>query len=208
MPYRTDFQLVLRDPKRPFRFGQLDITLPLVEHQVDGRQPVPDVRGAVRRRRRVVHLPDLERLASGIGERSEGGEAGVPGEVRCPEFARRVADGDLDLDAWCGEPDPDALRTALLGIGGWRRDLRGEPPPNAARSLRRDPLLPEQRGAGVPGCLAQGGAEGGRACGGETVRSLGQVLFTWRTSSSGCWEKELRGHRRSTGRGSVGGNLL
>jgi hypothetical protein len=34
------------------------------------------------------------------------------------EFARRVDGGDLDLDAWCGEPDPDALRTALLGIKG------------------------------------------------------------------------------------------
>ena len=34
------------------------------------------------------------------------------------EFARRVAGGDLDLDAWCRETDPDALRSALLGVKG------------------------------------------------------------------------------------------
>jgi len=34
------------------------------------------------------------------------------------EFARRVVDGDLDLDAWCRETDPDALRTAILGVKG------------------------------------------------------------------------------------------
>jgi 3-methyladenine DNA glycosylase/8-oxoguanine DNA glycosylase len=28
------------------------------------------------------------------------------------ELARRVADGELDLDAWCRETDPDALRSA------------------------------------------------------------------------------------------------
>ena len=27
------------------------------------------------------------------------------------EFVRRVVDGDLDLDAWCRETDPDALRS-------------------------------------------------------------------------------------------------
>ena len=34
------------------------------------------------------------------------------------ELARRVADGDLDLDAWCRETDPDALRSSLLGVKG------------------------------------------------------------------------------------------
>ena len=34
------------------------------------------------------------------------------------ELARRVTGGDLDLDAWCQESDPDALRTALLGVKG------------------------------------------------------------------------------------------
>jgi N-glycosylase/DNA lyase len=34
------------------------------------------------------------------------------------EFARWVVDGDLDLDAWCRKRDPDALRTALLGVKG------------------------------------------------------------------------------------------
>jgi 3-methyladenine DNA glycosylase/8-oxoguanine DNA glycosylase len=32
------------------------------------------------------------------------------------EFARRVADGDLDLDAWCRETDSNALRSSLLGV--------------------------------------------------------------------------------------------
>jgi 3-methyladenine DNA glycosylase/8-oxoguanine DNA glycosylase len=34
------------------------------------------------------------------------------------EFTRRVVDGDLDLDAWCRETDPDALRSSLLGVKG------------------------------------------------------------------------------------------
>jgi 3-methyladenine DNA glycosylase/8-oxoguanine DNA glycosylase len=34
------------------------------------------------------------------------------------ELARRVVDGDLDLDAWCLQTDPDALRSSLLGVKG------------------------------------------------------------------------------------------
>ncbi len=34
------------------------------------------------------------------------------------ELARRVVDGDIDLDAWCRETDPDALRSSLLGVKG------------------------------------------------------------------------------------------
>jgi 3-methyladenine DNA glycosylase/8-oxoguanine DNA glycosylase len=34
------------------------------------------------------------------------------------EFTRRVAGGDLDLDAWCGEQDPVALRSSLMGVKG------------------------------------------------------------------------------------------
>jgi 3-methyladenine DNA glycosylase/8-oxoguanine DNA glycosylase len=34
------------------------------------------------------------------------------------EFARRVTEGDLDLDTWCRERDPDALRSSLLGVKG------------------------------------------------------------------------------------------
>ena len=34
------------------------------------------------------------------------------------EFARRVVDGDLDLDAWCRETDSEALRYSLLGVKG------------------------------------------------------------------------------------------
>jgi N-glycosylase/DNA lyase len=34
------------------------------------------------------------------------------------ELAQRVAGGDLDLDAWCRERDPAALRTAILGVKG------------------------------------------------------------------------------------------
>ncbi len=34
------------------------------------------------------------------------------------EFAPRVADGDLDLDAWCRETDSHALRSSLLGVKG------------------------------------------------------------------------------------------
>ena len=34
------------------------------------------------------------------------------------EFARRVVDGDLDLDAWCREQDTDALRATVLGVKG------------------------------------------------------------------------------------------
>jgi len=34
------------------------------------------------------------------------------------ELARRVIDGDLDLDAWCRETDLDVLRSSLLGVKG------------------------------------------------------------------------------------------
>ncbi len=34
------------------------------------------------------------------------------------EFTRRVADGDLDLDAWCRETDSEALRSSHLGVKG------------------------------------------------------------------------------------------
>ena len=34
------------------------------------------------------------------------------------EFARRVMDGDLDLDAWRREPDTAALRETVLGVKG------------------------------------------------------------------------------------------
>ena len=34
------------------------------------------------------------------------------------EFARRVVDGDLDLDAWCREEDTAALRATVLGVKG------------------------------------------------------------------------------------------
>ena len=108
------------------------------------------------------------------------------------EFARRVADGDLDLDAWCGETRlrrPPVVAPRREGS----RQLRREPPPDAARSLRRDPL--RQRSAGVPGGLAQGGAEGGRTGGGETVRALGTVLLLGVQVRAGVQAVELRGHR-------------
>ena len=53
----------------------------------------------MRRGRRFVHVPD-------------------PRAVSCPEFARRVVDDDLDLDAWCRETDSVALRSSLLGVKG------------------------------------------------------------------------------------------
>jgi 3-methyladenine DNA glycosylase/8-oxoguanine DNA glycosylase len=34
------------------------------------------------------------------------------------EVSQRVAGGDLDLDAWCRETDPVALRSSLLGVMG------------------------------------------------------------------------------------------
>ena len=34
------------------------------------------------------------------------------------ELARRVVDGDLDLEAWCRETDSVALRSSLLGVKG------------------------------------------------------------------------------------------
>ena len=34
------------------------------------------------------------------------------------ELARRVADGELDLDGWCRERDPEILRQMLLGVKG------------------------------------------------------------------------------------------
>ncbi len=34
------------------------------------------------------------------------------------QFARRVVDGELDLDAWSRQQDPEALRAAVLGVQG------------------------------------------------------------------------------------------
>ena len=34
------------------------------------------------------------------------------------EFARRVVDGDLDLESWTKEFDTDALRSTVLGVKG------------------------------------------------------------------------------------------
>jgi 3-methyladenine DNA glycosylase/8-oxoguanine DNA glycosylase len=62
-------------------------------------------------------FPTPERLA--VVTEDELREARVGFRTRyIAELARRVADGDLDLDAWCRERDPVALRTVILGIKG------------------------------------------------------------------------------------------
>ena len=53
----------------------------VVEHEAHGVEPVPDVRGAVRRGRRGVHVPDPGAAGGGLRGRPEGGEARVPGKI-------------------------------------------------------------------------------------------------------------------------------
>jgi N-glycosylase/DNA lyase len=62
-------------------------------------------------------FPTPERLAAASEDELRGAKLGFRARY-IRELARRVAGGDLDLDAWCRERDPDALRAALLGVKG------------------------------------------------------------------------------------------
>ncbi len=62
-------------------------------------------------------FPTPERLAAVSEDELKEAKVGFRGRYIL-EFAKRVADGNLDLDAWCGETDPIALRESLLGVNG------------------------------------------------------------------------------------------
>ena len=62
-------------------------------------------------------FPTPERLAAVTVDDLKAAKLGFRARY-IAEFARRVADGDLNLNAWCGEKDPVALRSALLGVKG------------------------------------------------------------------------------------------
>ena len=57
MPDRTNLQLVLRDPKRPFRFGQLDVTFP--QHRRIGLAEIRSQQVAAVRQRRPIVPPRI-----------------------------------------------------------------------------------------------------------------------------------------------------
>ena len=62
-------------------------------------------------------FPTFERLAQASEDDLKAAKLGFRARYIL-ELARRVAGGELDLDAWCGETDPDALRSSLLGVKG------------------------------------------------------------------------------------------
>jgi 3-methyladenine DNA glycosylase/8-oxoguanine DNA glycosylase len=62
-------------------------------------------------------FPTPEQLVAGTLDELKAAKLGFRARY-IPEFARRVVDGDLDLDAWCREQDSEALRTSLLDVKG------------------------------------------------------------------------------------------
>lgn len=62
-------------------------------------------------------FPTPERLAAAFVDDLKEAKLGFRARYIL-ELARRVAGGALDLDAWCRERDPDALRAAILGVKG------------------------------------------------------------------------------------------
>jgi N-glycosylase/DNA lyase len=62
-------------------------------------------------------FPTPERLAAASADELKAAKVGFRGRYIL-EFARRVADGDLDLDAWCREKDPVVLRSSLMNVKG------------------------------------------------------------------------------------------
>ena len=78
---------------------------------------MPDVRGAMPRRRRGIHVPRPGAACGASHQDLQDAKLGFRARY-VGEFARRVVDGDLDLDAWCMAQDTDALRAAVLGVKG------------------------------------------------------------------------------------------
>jgi 3-methyladenine DNA glycosylase/8-oxoguanine DNA glycosylase len=62
-------------------------------------------------------FPGPNRLAVASSEDLQAAKLGFRARY-VGEFACRVADGDLDLNAWCQEEDTDALRATVLGVKG------------------------------------------------------------------------------------------
>jgi N-glycosylase/DNA lyase len=62
-------------------------------------------------------FPTPERLAAASEDDLKAAKLGFRARYIL-KLARRVVDGEVDLDAWCRETDPDALRSALLGVTG------------------------------------------------------------------------------------------
>ncbi len=62
-------------------------------------------------------FPSPERLAAASARELQDAKLGFRAH-RVGEFARRVAGGDLDLDAWCMEKNTDALRETVLTVKG------------------------------------------------------------------------------------------
>jgi len=65
----------------------------------------------------VFTFPTREKLAAAPLKDLQDAKLGFRARY-VSEFARRVVDGDLDLDAWTKENDTDALRATVLGVKG------------------------------------------------------------------------------------------
>ena len=62
-------------------------------------------------------FPGPDRVAGASVQDLQGAKLGFRARY-VSEFARRVVDGDLDLDAWCMEQDTNVLRATVLGVKG------------------------------------------------------------------------------------------
>ena len=65
----------------------------------------------------VFTFPGPERLAAASQRELQAAKLGFRARY-VGEFARRVINGDVDLDAWCCETDTAALRATILGVKG------------------------------------------------------------------------------------------